>query len=225
MAILKSCEIWFAKLNPERPNSRMDPDNPRWEVQLRTHDKDQAAAWKAEGLKPKLIVHPEDHEESGQAVIDEAGRKTWKLNLGKNAFKRGISKDTPLSQRKPNEPVGVVDGKLRAIDPDSIGNGSVANVRVFIREYTDGKTGKLAKAGTLMGLQLTKYIVYEPSAREEFGEEDTEVVEAEGHEASPPEDDDGLGSPYVDPDIPVPPKKPAGKAPAVPADKRDDVAF
>jgi hypothetical protein len=220
MAILKNCEIWFAKLNPSRPNSRMDPENPRWEVQLRTHDKDQFAAWKAEGLKPKLLVHPEGHEEEGQAIIDEKGQKTWRLNLGKNAFKRGLSKDTPLAQRKPNDPVEVVDGKMRAIDPDTIGNGSIANVRVFIREYTDNKTGKLAKAGTLMGLQLTKYIVYKQTAREEFDAEETEVIDLPDEAA---EDDDGDGS-YVA-------EEPAAKAPGKikppvkPVDERVDDAF
>ena len=197
----------------------MDPNNPRWEVQLRTHDKDQFAAWKAEGLKPKLLVHPEGHEEEGQAIIDEKGRKTWKFNVGKNAFKRGLSKDTPLAQRTPNDPVEVVDGKMRAIDPDTIGNGSVANVRVFIREYTDNKTGKPAKAGTLMGLQLVKYIVYKPSAREEFDAEDTEVIDETGSEES-----QYAAGDYEDDE---PSTRPSGgvKAPVKPVDTRSEDAF
>ena len=37
MAILKNCELWFAKLDPKRPNRKFNPENPTWEIQLRTN--------------------------------------------------------------------------------------------------------------------------------------------------------------------------------------------
>ena len=46
MAILKNAELFFAKLDPKRPNDRFDKENPTWEVQARTRSKAQAKEWK-----------------------------------------------------------------------------------------------------------------------------------------------------------------------------------
>ena len=46
MAILKNVELFFAKLDPKKPNATFDVNNPTWEVQIRTRDKKVAKQWK-----------------------------------------------------------------------------------------------------------------------------------------------------------------------------------
>lgn len=227
MAILKGVSVWFTKLDPARPNGRMDPNNPRWEVQCRTKDPAQQKEWKDLGLKPRLIVHPEGHDEEGQAILDEDGKKTWKLNLGKNAYRKGVSKDTPLADREKSDPVECIDGRHRAVDPTTIGNGSIANIRVFIREYQDPKSGKPAKAGVLMGLQVTRHLVYKPVPQEEFDTAETERIEAQETDTSADasyEDEGGEGGEAA-PKATAPKTAPPGTKPKAPVDQRDDIAF
>jgi hypothetical protein len=74
----------------------------------------------------------------------------------------------------------VINGKMVPIDPNSIGNGSLANVRIFQYEYTNETTNKKGIASVLMGIQVTKHIVYVPKARDDdFGETNNEVIGAE----------------------------------------------
>ena len=38
MAILNNCEIYYVKCNPAKPSTKVTPERPRWEVQVRTTD-------------------------------------------------------------------------------------------------------------------------------------------------------------------------------------------
>ena len=122
-----------------------------------------------------------------KAVIPEDGSPPFfRVNLRKKSIKEkdGTAGTAPE----------VKDGNLQPIDPDSIGNGSVANVRIYQYEYPkpDGTKGI---ASVLMGLQLTKHIVYTPKPRDDdFEQTTTERITpttddagAEG-DAGPPED-------------------------------------
>jgi hypothetical protein len=160
MTILHDCEIWFAKVDPKRPNSRFNKLNPTWEVQIRTTSKEKKKEWLALNLAVKDVV-PED------------GPPYFRVNLRKKSIK--VDGDEA-------SPVNVVDGKLRPVEPNSIGNGSIGNVRIFQYEYQkpDGSTGIVS---VLMGLQLTKHVVYTPKPRDdEFTETDMEVVDPDDAE-------------------------------------------
>ena len=39
--LLKDVELWYTKLDPRYPNARFNKQNPTWECQIRTTDKDQ----------------------------------------------------------------------------------------------------------------------------------------------------------------------------------------
>lgn len=162
--LLKNCEIYFAKLG--KPNNKFNKTNPTWEVQLRTTDPKQKKEWEDAGLKPKLIVGKGEQE--GEPILAN-GKKQWRVNLQK----KSITKDGEKAS-----PVDLVDGKLKPIDPNSIGNGSVGNVRIFQYDYDNN--GKAGKASVLMGIQLTKHIIYIPKPREDdFEETDTETIAPE----------------------------------------------
>jgi hypothetical protein len=168
MPIIKAAELWFPKLNPKRPNKGMDKKAPTWEVQIRTKDRAVKKMWEEMNLFVKLI----DDEKTGEQY--------WRVNLKKRSLKEN---------GEPAKPVEVKDAKLNDVDPDSIGNGSIANVRVFQHDYVfEGKPGI---ASILMGVQILKLVVYHPKPFEDgFQEEEheTEVFDPSGGESTPGDD-------------------------------------
>ncbi len=157
MAIIKNAEIHFVKCNPKRPNAKYNKKNPTWEVQIRAHDKETKDNLAKLGLKPKPVRETEE----GPVLY-------WRVNLRKKSIKEDGEKAGP---------VRVVDGSLNDVDPDTIGNGSIANVRIFQYDYKDDATGETGRASVLMGIQLVKHILYKPKARDDdFEETETEIV-------------------------------------------------
>jgi len=198
MPILNNVSLFFAKLNPKRPSPKFNPANPTWELQLRTTSIEQRDEWRKNNLKPKLMVAAEDTPNAGELQLSEDGKKQWRVNLRKR------SKD---SEGKPAAPVIVVDGGMSPIDPDTIGNGSVGNIRIF--QY-DTKNEQNPIGTTLMAVQVTKHVVYERGpSDDDFNMTDTEVIKPAPKADS--EDDDALAPP---------PKK---TSPTVDAD--DDSAY
>lgn len=158
MAILKNVSLWFPKLDPKRPNKRFTPDNPTWDLQIRTENKEVKKEWEAMGLSVK-------------AVVPDEGNPYFRVNLKKKTIKA----DGTLAG-----PVEVFDGAKNPINPNTIGNGSVGNVRVFQYEYpkADGTKGL---APVLMAVQVTRHLLFEMkiNPEEEFDETETEVVAPE----------------------------------------------
>lgn len=152
MAILKDCELYFAKLNPAKPNAMFDKENPTWEVQIRTRDKAKAKEWK----EMSISVKPDE---------DDAGM-FYKATLKKRSKKRDGTDQNPVT---------LVGGDLTPIDPDKLGNGSIGNVRVY--QYDYNVAGRTGKANMLMAVQVTTYKEYEPKPREDdFEMVDMKVV-------------------------------------------------
>lgn len=160
MAILKNAEVWFTKLDPKRPSKALTPLNPTWEIQIRTNNKDTRKEWEAMGIKVKVVRADKADDESPVLYYSaNLKRKSLKVTAGKT---------------EPNEPPTVENGKGESLDPTSIGNGSVANIRIFQSEYTfEGKKGV---RNTLMGIQLVKHKVYVQKPMEEFDAAETETI-------------------------------------------------
>jgi hypothetical protein len=155
MAIFKDCELWFAKLDPKRPNSKFNKKQPTWEIQIRTTDKAKKKEWEAGNLSVK-------------AIVPDEGEPYFRVNLRKKSIK---------ADGDAAGPVNVVNGHLDAIDPNTIGNGSIGHVRVYQYEY-EKETGGKGIANVLMGIQLTKHIVYKAKAHDDdFGMQETETIE------------------------------------------------
>jgi hypothetical protein len=210
MALLKNCEVHYVKCDPKHPNANFNKKNPTWEVQIRTTSLEQKKEWDALGLKPKLLVGKEGSENEGEPILTEDGKKQWRVNLKK----KSITKDGDKAS-----PVKVVNGGLEDIDPNTVGNGSVANVRIYQYEFTaDGKKGL---ASVLMAMQLKKHIVYTPKARDDdFEMEDTETINPD-----PETDGDDDGDVNDNPAPRAKAKSPAPKAPTKVADERPEAAF
>lgn len=156
MAMLKNVEIFYLKANPARPNATFNKKNPTWDVQLRTTDKAVRKEWEALNLSVK-------------AIVPDEGAPYFRVNLKKKSIKED---GTPASFVK------IVDGSLNDIDPDTVGNGSRGNVRIFQYEYDKTEGGGKGTASVLMGIQITKYVKYKPKKRDDdFGAAETETIE------------------------------------------------
>ena len=157
--IIRNCLIYYARLDPKRPNVRFDPENPTWELQIRTYDRDQATEWE----EKKLLVKP---------VIPKDGDPYFRVNLKRNAFRK--------DNGEPSTPVEVFDGNLKPLDPRTIGYGSVGNIRVTQYEYRR-KDGSVGVVSVLVEVQITKLIKYVPKNYddEEFEREEMEIIEPE----------------------------------------------
>lgn len=164
MAILKNVEIHYAHLDPERPNKKYNPKNPTWELQLRTKDPAVKAEWASLNMNFKPVM-----DKDNETVFSH-----WRCNLKKQSFKADGSKAAPVQ---------VVNGKGQDVDPNTIGNGSIANIRIFQHEYEfEGKKGIKS---ILMAVQLVRHIVYVPKPMEDFDEANTETIApAEGETAT-----------------------------------------
>ena len=161
MALFKNAELWHIRVIPSRPNRKFNRENPTWEVQLRTYDPETRKQWEAQGLTLKAVVP------------DDGGKPFWKVTLKKKIFKKDGENASPVE---------VKGGGLQDIDPATIGNGSIGNVRTFQYNYPKDSGGE-GIANVLMGIQLTKLKKYTPKPRaDDFEEQDMEIVEEDDDE-------------------------------------------
>ena len=148
--------MYYVKCDPKNPNKKLNPQNPTWEVQIRTEDVNIQKKWKEIGLKPKGVI-PET----------EGEKPYWKVNIQRRMFKHDGS---------PSECPQVLNGSLKPIDPRTVGNGSIGNIQIYQYE-NKGATGGLVSV--LMGIQVIKHTVYTPKERnpeDQFTPTTTEVV-------------------------------------------------
>jgi len=152
MAILNNVELFFAKLDPKKPNARFDANNPTWEVQIRTRDKKQAKEWKDLNINVKP-------DEDDKGIF----------------YKANLKKKTKKANGEPQNPVNLVGGNLTAIDPNILGNGSIGNIRIYQYNYEVG--GRKGVASMLTDVQVTTLKEYTPKPREDdFAMVEMEVV-------------------------------------------------
>jgi len=169
MAIVNNVELWWVKVDAERPVKNVDPSKPDyWEVQLRTTDKAAAAAYAKESInfKPlKRIVK----DASGQPMLDDFNEKVREIvkceKTGKPYFSVNVRKKVIKADGSAQLPVQLLGGDLSSINPKEVGNGSVANVRLFQYDYT--YQGKEGRANMLMAIQVTHLLKYEQKPQED----------------------------------------------------------
>lgn len=178
MAILKNQEVYFARLNPARPDARMDPEKPVWSVQVRTTSKEQRQEWKEMGIIPKVKRENPDDDESKVLYYYTSFRK------------KAIKKDERTEKVTKANPPEVVNGKHVEIDPSSVGNGSICNLKLFKREYEAGGIKKISYV--LMGVQVVKHVVYVGVPMEDFDDAETETVMPDAAKPAGDDDDDGV---------------------------------
>jgi hypothetical protein len=205
MTVMKNVEVFFTKLVADRPIVLTDDDEKPategklegmrragatakeieqaeegkvigWELTGRTEDKAKAAAWKQVlGAKAVRAIR-EDKDD------DESEIKYWQIKLRKKKFKV----DGAIS-----DPVEVVRGDtLEDLDPKIIGNGSIADVRIYQYDYSFKQKGTTIEgtASVLMAVKVKKLVKYTSKDREEFEKDDFEVVDPDNEDEG---EDDG----------------------------------
>jgi hypothetical protein len=225
--VLEDVELFFTKIDPENPTEISQDGKTGWETQLRTTEKAVAKEWRSLSLGVKAVREDKDDEDSKILY--------WKTTLRRKEFNakntkaiESISDDEGISFEaakrkalKSGEAVAskaptVIDGDLEDIDPVTIGNGSIANVRVFQYDYTF--KGKDGVASVLMGMQITTLMEYAPQARDGgFSKTTTKRVSVGEQQGTNPSDD------YEDEDEGKVSKKKS--APKKPVDLDDEIPF
>lgn len=159
MAVIKNVEISWVKCDQENPDMGFDGESPRWSVTIDKPPKSVLDLWKSKGFGGL-----KKHKDSGEEYI-EISRKA-------NPFENGDPKEAPI----------VVDGHLKALDPNIVGNGSTANIQYSSYEWKF-KT-RSGVSADLMGIQVTN-LVRREGATMEF-----ELIDDEVHDAAEPTADD-----------------------------------
>jgi hypothetical protein len=163
MAVLKNVELWFPRLTADRPEQYQNKGSRKWKVQLRTRDKTEANRWKTEfGFK----ITPEE---------DDEGKMFYRTTLSRRAFDPVEGSDGQLDDlEKPRQAPSVILGNGEALDPYSIGNGSVGDVAFSFFAREDGEKFRTLK--TVAVRKLIKREVREDDDQIELSD-DVEIIE------------------------------------------------
>ena len=157
--ILKNVSLYWAKLNPEKPVAPFGTE--QWE----------------------LTVQADKKREKELAAFGKTKEGFNKGTVAINLKKKALKKDgTPAAA------VRVVDAAKQPVDPKTIGNGSVGNVMLMLKDYEiKAPNGKVTKSGTtvtLTAVQVTNLVKYEPKSSNfvDFDEEDQSSNEVANEE-------------------------------------------
>ena len=157
MPVIKDVEMYWVKLDPEYPVAKyLKKTMKEWSLEIRTPDRDVADVWEDEfHLRPKKIKD------------EDSGKTYYRAKLQKLAI---ANTEDPAS--KMSYPVEVVGPQLQAINPQTVGNGSIGDVMVSFRDWTfEGKKGITADLRKVRVKKLVEYY----REFEEFDELDEEL--------------------------------------------------
>jgi len=154
--VVKNAEVFWLHMDPADPDTYKE--DIFWSVTVRTSDSAVKKQWEAQGLNPALKQDDDDNV----------------------YYQCTFRRNTVNSKGKDSKCPPCVNGKLRNVDPNSIGNGSICNINLFMRPNRE-TTGKWV--AVLMGLQVVEHKVYVPSEGGPMFEEcDTKTIQPERDE-------------------------------------------
>lgn len=152
MPIIENANIRYLRANPARGSHyKNDKSNPElWSVQVSTKDKKEKDVWANDyGMK----VTPVETDDGIE-------------------YKGSISAYTRSSNGELNQPVTVITATGEALDPDTVGNDSTANVRFRL---TGNKADGLRRR--LTGVQVLKLVKYESPDEDFLIQDNMEIIE------------------------------------------------
>jgi len=106
---------------------------------------------------------------------DKDGKLVYKTSISRYAY--GSGPDGNEDTTKPNKPVNVILADGTPLDPNTVGNGSIANVSFYVKEDKSGRT--------LKGIQVMKLFKFEARGDEDEFEltDEFEVIDPAGNNA------------------------------------------
>ena len=172
-AILKGATLYFVRMDPRKPKLNYNEDGYEWELQVRAPDKKTAEMWESE-FHVNVKYDQEDSKSGDIWHGANINRKAYSIEDGKEA-----SFECP-------EAFIVQDQVARPVDPNTIGNGSIGDVKIQMRTWSNKK-----KSGTttdLLGVLVRELVEYTQVADPDWDlSGDTTVTKAE------PADDESEG--------------------------------
>ena len=93
----------------------------------------------------------------------------YKTSLSKYTFQ--ADKEGNEDTTKPNKPANCILGDGTPLDPNTVGNGSIANISFYVKEDKSSRT--------LKGMQVTRLVKFEPRGDQDEFEltDDFEVID------------------------------------------------
>ena len=163
MAIINNVEIHWVKCDPARPERYQNKGPAKFSVQIRVKDK-----------KTKESLE-KDYGFKFSPMEDKDGKLVYKTSLSRYAFQS--DKDGNEDVTKLNKPVNVILADGTPVDPNTVGNGSIANISFFTKEDKSGRT--------LKGIQVMKLFKFEARGDEDEFEltDEFEVIDPAGNNA------------------------------------------
>ena len=141
MAVIKNVSVSWVKCDQEHPDMGYDGDSPAWTVNVDNPPADIIKLWKDKGL-------------GGLKTNKDTGKEYLVLKRKAAPFANGDQKDAPV----------VVDGHLKPLDPNIVGNGSIANIQYSTYPWKHRQREGIA--ADLMGIQVINLIAREGTTME-----------------------------------------------------------
>jgi len=159
MAKIDNVEIHWVKCDPARPERYQGKGPAKFSIQIRVKDKKQKESLEKEyGFK-------------FSPMEDKDGKLVYKTSISRYAYSSGPDGNEDVT--KPNKPVNVILANGTVLDPNTVGNGSIANVTFYVKEDKSSRT--------LKGIQVMKLFKFEPRSDEDEFEltDDFEVIDTQ----------------------------------------------
>lgn len=141
MAIVRNAIINWVKCDQNNPDMGYDGDTPQWTVDIENPTKETKKIWKDEKL-------------GGMKTRKASGQEYLVLKRKATPFKNGDEKEAPT----------IVDAHLKPLDPNIVGNGSIANVQYSV--YSWEHKGRKGRSADLSGIQVINLVTREGSVSE-----------------------------------------------------------
>ena len=175
MPRIMNAEVRWVKCDPKNPVRNYNEDGYEWSLMLLTNDPATAKSWADEH---HLTVKRKKPKEGEKATGDEP----FVTYLRKLAYRDDEGKDA--CRPAPS----CVAADLSPLNPNIVGNGSLANIQVRYREWSYKK--KSGVTADLIGIQVIDLHPYVP-VEEEFEATEMKVTErARGDDGNDEDDDD-----------------------------------
>jgi hypothetical protein len=160
MAIIRNARVSWVKCDQNNPDLGFDGDSPAWSIDVEKPSEEIKKIWAANKL-------------GGLKTRKETGDEYLVIKRKAAPFKNGDQKESPT----------VVDGHLKPLDPNLVGNGSIVNVQYNIYDWEF--KGRKGKSADLSGIQVINLVAREGAISEfEMVDDSTPFVPDEGDDDS-----------------------------------------
>lgn len=156
MAVIKNVSISWVKCDQDHPDMGYDGESPSWKLNI-------------DSPSDELVTYWKEHNLGGLKTEKDTKKPYIVIQRKATPFANGDAKEAP----------SVVDGHLKPLDPNTIGNGSIANVQFSLYDWKF--KNRKGVAADLMGIQVVNLVPREGAN----GAMEFEMIDPEGMDSIP----------------------------------------